>query len=131
MNQTDLCFQPIHELAPQLRSGAVSPVEVAEAYLARIEQLQPTLNAYITVTAEAARKQAREAEAAIRSGDYRGPLHGVPIALKDIIATRGVRTTAGSKILADWVPSEDATVVERLHSAGAVMLGKLNTHEFA
>jgi aspartyl-tRNA(Asn)/glutamyl-tRNA(Gln) amidotransferase subunit A len=114
-----------------LHRRALSPVELAEAYLARIGDLNATLNAYYTVTAEAARAQARQAEAELAAGEDRGPLHGIPIGLKDLVATAGVRTTAGSKILADWVPSEDATVVQRLRAAGAVLLGKCAMTEFA
>ncbi len=114
-----------------LHRRAVSPVELADAYLARIAALNPTLNAYYTVTAEAARAQAEQAEAELAAGTDRGPLHGIPIGLKDLLATAGVRTTAGSKILADWVPAEDATAVRRLRAAGAVCLGKCAMTEFA
>src|SRR3990172_8003352 len=114
-----------------IRSKAISPVEVTDAALARIEQLNPRLNALWTVTADLAREQARAAETEIAKGEYRGPLHGVPVALKDLIYTRGIRTTAGSKILADFVPDFDATVVEKLRAAGAVLVGKAALHEFA
>src|SRR3990167_720989 len=114
-----------------IRSKAISPVEVTDAALARIEQLNPRLNALWTVTAELAREQARAAETEIAKGEYRGPLHGVPVALKDLFYTRGIRTTAGSKIMADFVPDADATVVEKLRAAGAVLVGKTALHEFA
>ena len=114
-----------------LRRKAVSPVELTRACLARIERLNPVVNAFITVTAEQALRQARDAEAEIHKGNWRGPLHGVPIALKDLIDTAGVRTTAGSELFKDRVPQEDAEVVRRLNAAGAVILGKLNMHEFA
>src|SRR6185369_9120124 len=114
-----------------LRRKAVSPVELTRACLARIERLNPVVNTFITVTAEQALRQARDAEAEIHKGNWRGPLHGVPIALKDLIDTAGVRTTAGSELFKDRVPQEDAEVVRRLNAAGAVMLGKLNMHEFA
>jgi aspartyl-tRNA(Asn)/glutamyl-tRNA(Gln) amidotransferase subunit A len=110
---------------------AVSPVELTQACLARIERLNPVLNAFITVTADQAFQQARDAEAEIRKGKWRGPLHGVPIALKDLFDTAGVRTTAASGVFKDRVPSEDAESVRRLRAAGAVLLGKLNMHEFA
>jgi aspartyl-tRNA(Asn)/glutamyl-tRNA(Gln) amidotransferase subunit A len=114
-----------------LRRRAVSPVELTLACLARIERLNPTLNAFITVTAEQALQQAREAEAEIQRGRWRGPLHGVPLALKDLIDTAGIPTTAASAVFKDRIPAEDAEVVSRLKAAGAVLLGKLNMHEFA
>jgi aspartyl-tRNA(Asn)/glutamyl-tRNA(Gln) amidotransferase subunit A len=114
-----------------IRSKQVSPVEVTDAALARIEQLNLRLNAFWTVTAELAREQARAAETEIAKGEYRGPLHGVPVGLKDLIYTKGIRTTAGSKIFADFVPDYDATVVEKLRDAGAVIVGKTALHEFA
>src|SRR2546430_4728470 len=93
--------------------------------------MEPRLSACVTVTADLARAQAREAHDEIAAGRYRGPLHGIPVAVKDLFATAGIRTTAGSRILADWIPNEDATVVRRLREAGAVLLGKLGLHEFA
>jgi aspartyl-tRNA(Asn)/glutamyl-tRNA(Gln) amidotransferase subunit A len=114
-----------------LRRCAVSPVELTEHCLGRIEKLNPTLNAFITVTREWALREAREAEAQIRRGKWRGPLHGIPIALKDLIDTAGVKTTAASALFANRVPDEDAAVVRRLKAAGAVFLGKQNLHEFA
>ncbi len=127
----DLPLKTIAELAPLIRRGEVSPVELTEQTLTRIERLQPELNAYITVTAELALEQARQAEGEIASGNYRGPLHGIPYAAKDLLETRGIRTTAGTKILADRVPETDAAVVERLRDAGAVLVGKANLHENA
>jgi aspartyl-tRNA(Asn)/glutamyl-tRNA(Gln) amidotransferase subunit A len=127
----DVTGLSINDAAALLRRRAVSPVELTQACLARIERFNPTLNAFITVTAEQALRQARDAEAEIRKGNWRGPLHGVPIALKDLIDTAGVRTTAGSELFKDRIPQEDAEVVRRLNAAGAVMLGKLNMHEFA
>jgi len=109
----------------------VSPVEVVRAHLERIERLDGTLHAFITVCGDAALQAARAAEAALAAGQAIGPLHGVPIGLKDLVDTRGVRTTGGSRILADRVPDEDATVTARLTAAGAIVLGKLNMHEFA
>lgn len=128
---TDLTLLAISELAPRLRNREISPVELTEAYLARIERFDPQLNAYTTVTADRARDDARRAEAEIAAGEYRGPLHGVPIALKDLYATAGIRTTGGSKVLEDWVPDTDSTPARLLREAGTVLLGKLNTHEFA
>ncbi len=114
-----------------LRKGTVSPVELTNECLARIETLNPTLNAFITVTADSALAEARQAESEIRRGEWRGPLHGIPLALKDLIDTAGVLTTAGSLMFRDRIPAEDAEVVRRLKAAGAVLLGKQNLHEFA
>jgi aspartyl-tRNA(Asn)/glutamyl-tRNA(Gln) amidotransferase subunit A len=118
-------------LAALVRAREVSPVELVRAYLDRIDRLDGRLRAYITVTGEAALDAARRAEDALAGGGPVGPLHGVPFAVKDQFATRGVRTTAGSRILADHVPDEDATVVTRLTAAGGILLGKLNLTEFA
>ena len=118
-------------LSRAIQSRDVSPVEVTTACLARIDRHDRTLNAFITLTRERALADARRAEQEIGAGRRRGPLQGVPIALKDLFATAGVRTTCGSRILRDWVPTEDAGVVRRLHDAGAVILGKLNMSEFA
>jgi aspartyl-tRNA(Asn)/glutamyl-tRNA(Gln) amidotransferase subunit A len=126
-----LVFLSIGRVAPLLRAKKISPVELTESVLARIEKLNPRLNAYITVIGERARADARRAEREIVRGRCRGPLQGVPISIKDNIWVRGVRCTAGSKILADFVPAEDATVVRRLARAGAVLVGKTNLHEFA
>jgi aspartyl-tRNA(Asn)/glutamyl-tRNA(Gln) amidotransferase subunit A len=131
MPSAELHYATIEELAPRLERRELSPVELTEAVLRRIEQLDERLGVFITVTAEQAREDARRAEAEIARGEYRGPLHGIPISLKDLYNTAGVRTTAGSKILADHVPAEDATSVARLRQAGAVILGKVNLHEFA
>jgi aspartyl-tRNA(Asn)/glutamyl-tRNA(Gln) amidotransferase subunit A len=119
------------EVARLIKRREVSPVEVVEATLARIEAVNGKLAAYITVFDEQARQVARAAETMIAAGHDLGPLHGVPIALKDNVATKGQRTTAGSRILADWLPDHDATVTNRLRRAGAVFTGKLNMHEFA
>ena len=121
----------LEDAAALVRDRRVSPLELTEACLARIESVEPRLNAFVTVTADVARAQAREAGNEIAAGRYRGPLHGIPVAVKDLFATRGIRTTAGSRILADWIPAEDATVVRMLREAGAVLLGKLGLHEFA
>src|SRR5712692_8526640 len=121
----------IRQISELLRKGSLSPVELTEDCLARIEKLNPRLNAFITVTADPARAQARTAEAEIRRGNWRGPLHGVPLALKDLIDTAGVRTTAASSLFKDRIPTEDAEIVRVLKEAGAVLLGKQNLHEFA
>jgi aspartyl-tRNA(Asn)/glutamyl-tRNA(Gln) amidotransferase subunit A len=117
--------------AAQIAAGALSPVELTEAYLDRLERLDPLVNAYVTVTAERALADARALADELARGTVRGPLHGVPIGLKDNIDTAGTPTTAASAVYAGRVPTEDAAVVSRLHHAGAVVLGKLNMHEFA
>jgi aspartyl-tRNA(Asn)/glutamyl-tRNA(Gln) amidotransferase subunit A len=117
--------------AEAVRTRQISPVSLTDSCLARVAALEPRLNAFITVTAASARDEARQAEREIAAGRYRGPLHGIPVAVKDLFATKGVRTTAGSRILADWIPEDDATVVRKLREAGAVLLGKLGLHEFA
>ena len=119
------------EAAEQIRTRKLSPLELTRACLARIEQLNPALNAFIAVTAELAVEQAQQAEAEIMAGRWRGPLHGIPIGLKDLLDTAGVRTTAASNQFRDRVPAEDAELVRQLRQAGAVMVGKLNLHEFA
>src|SRR5262245_3153818 len=119
------------ELGKRLRAGETTSTEVAEAYLARIEALDAELHCYLTVTRESALAQAAAADGRFRGGTPRGPLDGVPIALKDVLCTRNIRTTCGSKILEGFVPPYDATVVGKLIEAGAVILGKLNMDEFA
>jgi aspartyl-tRNA(Asn)/glutamyl-tRNA(Gln) amidotransferase subunit A len=119
------------EAAAALRARRVSAVELATESLARIQSLEPRLNSFITVTAEAALARARQADRELAAGVDHGLLHGIPVALKDLFATRGVRTTAGSKVYADFIPDYDAAVVERLEAAGAVSMGKLNMHEMA
>jgi aspartyl-tRNA(Asn)/glutamyl-tRNA(Gln) amidotransferase subunit A len=131
MSDDDLLFASIAELAPRLARRELSPVEVTDAALARIARLEPKLHAFITVTADSARAAARAAEAAIMAGHHLGPLHGIPVAIKDLYATKGVATTYGSPLFADWVPDFDAAAVERLERAGAVLLGKTNLHELA
>jgi aspartyl-tRNA(Asn)/glutamyl-tRNA(Gln) amidotransferase subunit A len=126
-----LCWTSASELAGLIRRKAVSPVEVVDVVLARIDRLDPTLNAFVTVTAEAARRAARLAERALAVRRPRlGPLHGVPFSVKDLVATRGVRTTFGTPLYRDHVPEEDAPVVERLRAAGAILVGKTNTPAF-
>jgi aspartyl-tRNA(Asn)/glutamyl-tRNA(Gln) amidotransferase subunit A len=124
-------LETIAELVPRLRQKEVSPVELTRACLDRIEKLNPALNAFITVISESALAEARAAESEISRGEWRGPLHGIPVALKDLIDTAGTRTTAGSALFEHRVPAEDAEVVRRLRQAGAVILGKNNLHEFA
>lgn len=130
MDATELCYTPATQLAAAIRAKDLSPVEVIDAFLARIERLNPELNAYCTLTAESARTTAREAEATVLQGAASGPLHGVPFSLKDLTPTKGIRTTFGSKIFEHHVPTEDAILVERLRAAGGILLGKTNTPEF-
>jgi aspartyl-tRNA(Asn)/glutamyl-tRNA(Gln) amidotransferase subunit A len=121
----------IVETSELLRQVKLSPVELTKCCLAQIHKLNPALNAFITITSESALKQARAAEAEITGGKWRGPLHGIPLALKDLVDTESVRTTAASALFKDRIPAEDAEVVRRLKNAGAVLLGKQNLHEFA
>lgn len=131
MNGEDLHRLTIAEMGDLIRSQNLSPTELTQAYLARIERLDPTLGAYITVMADSALSAAMQAEQEISAGAYRGRLHGIPIAVKDIVYTRGVLTSGGSRVLSDNVPDYDSTIIERLRDAGAVLLGKLNLSEFA
>lgn len=128
MPDTDLDFAPITDLGARMRRGELSPVALAEHCLARIDALQPRLNAFITVTAELARDQARRAESELRAGHWRGPLHGIPVAVKDFYDTAGIRTTAGAEQFAQRVPTHDAVMVEKLREVGAVLVGKTNMH---
>jgi aspartyl-tRNA(Asn)/glutamyl-tRNA(Gln) amidotransferase subunit A len=125
------CDLTIEFVAPLIRRRKLSPVELTRFLLERISRLQPEINAYLTITADAAISQAARAEKEISKGRYRGVLHGIPISLKDLFYTRGVRTTAGSKILKRFVPKENAAIVNRLLECGCVFLGKTNLHEFA
>ena len=131
MSDPKLPLETIAALAPRIRKKEVSPVEVTNAVLDRIAAVDPRVKAFVTVTPDEARNAAKAAELAILAGNYLGPLHGIPVGIKDLYYTKGIKTAAGSKILADFVPDEDATVVERLKRAGAVIVGKTNTHEFA
>lgn len=127
---TDLTTLTAHEVAARVRQKKASAVEVTRAALGRIERVNGTLKAFITVTAEQALREAAQVDKDVRAGKDK-PLAGVPLAVKDLYETKGVRTTAGSKLLADNVPGHDATAVARLRQAGAVLVGKLNMHEFA
>ena len=128
---TELADLPLDEASRLLRRGKISPVELTDAALERIARLDPGLHAFITVVKDAARRQAREAAREIARGNWRGPLHGIPVSLKDNFETRGIRTTAGSKVLSDFIPSADSAVAAKLKQAGAILLGKTNLHEFA
>jgi aspartyl-tRNA(Asn)/glutamyl-tRNA(Gln) amidotransferase subunit A len=131
MNNADIPFLSAVALGELIRKKEISPVEATAAYLDRIDAVDGKLHSYITVCRDEALQAAREAEQAIAHGEWRGPLHGVPYAVKDQFWTKGIRTTGGSRLLADFIPSEDATVVARLKAAGAILLGKLNMSEFA
>jgi aspartyl-tRNA(Asn)/glutamyl-tRNA(Gln) amidotransferase subunit A len=130
-SESELAFLSIEQASRLLRRREISPVELVEVALARIERWNPAFDAFLTVLAEPARRQAKLAEKQIRRGGPRSPLHGIPISLKDNFLTRGIRTTAGSKILADFVPETDSNVAVKLARAGAILLGKTNMHEFA
>ena len=131
MTMDNLEYAGILELANAYRSRQLSPVEVTRHLLERIERLDPRLRSYLTVTADIAIEQARQAEAEMQRGEFRGPLHGIPIGIKDLCEARGVRTSWGTTMLADYVPETDATVVRKLLDAGAIMLGKLHMTEGA
>ena len=122
MDRADIPFLTVAELGELIRSGEVSPVEATEAYLERVNALNGDIRAYLTVTDDLTREAARDAEAEIAGGQYRGPLHGIPVAVKDQIYTEGIRTTGGSPVFDEFVPEYDATVIARLKEAGAVLL---------
>jgi aspartyl-tRNA(Asn)/glutamyl-tRNA(Gln) amidotransferase subunit A len=129
--RSDVCDLPLTEVASAIERRELSSMEVTASVLSRIDALEPQLHAYITVLAEDALHQATEADRNIAAGRYRGPLHGIPISVKDLFWTAGIRTTGGSPLLRNWVPQTDATVVRRLTEAGAVLVGKTNMYEFA
>ena len=131
MESDTLCFLSLQDLSAQLRTGKLSSVEVTRCILDRIHRMNPRLHAYLTVLDESALYRAAQVDEEIRAGHWRGPLHGVPIAVKDLCQTKGVLTTCASPILRGWRPDSSATVVERLEAAGAVLVGKLNLTEFA
>ena len=130
MNDIDLCFLSAIDAANAIRQKRLSPVTLVNAIIDRIDRIDPKLNAFCTPAFDSARQTAKVAEAAVKRGDKLGPLHGVPVAVKDVVATRGIRTTWGSRLNADNVPTEDAPSVERLKAAGAIVLGKTNTPEY-
>src|SRR5437867_7309860 len=130
MNPTDLCYTPATEIARLIRTRALSPVEVTRAVLERIERVNPVVNAFCTLTADAAMDAARAAERAVTSGAALGPLHGVPISIKDLNFTKGVRTMGGSFIFEHRVPDADAAFIPRLRQAGGIFIGKTTSPEF-
>lgn len=131
MQSTQVCSLSITNAAEKIAGGELSPVELVDAHLERISKTDGQLNSFITVLETKSKAAAKNAELDILSGRYLGPLHGIPIGLKDLYYTKGVRTTMGSKIMADFVPQEDAAVTEKLEAAGAIIIGKLQMHEFA
>jgi aspartyl-tRNA(Asn)/glutamyl-tRNA(Gln) amidotransferase subunit A len=131
MEASELCYSSLRGLATLIQRREVSPVEATQAVVDRVEKFDLQLNSFITLLRDQALTQARAAEQEIQDGRYRGPLHGIPIAVKDLYYTKGIRTTAGSNILSDFIPAYDATVIARLREAGAILIGKLNMHEFA
>ena len=131
MAGSEILYKPIDDLAALIKTRKLSPVDLVTACLDRIAAVNPKVNAFITVTGEHALEQARQAEREIAAGRYRGPLHGIPYAPKDLIATKGIRTTNGSRATAGWIPDYESTVTTRLNQAGAIMVGKLNLLEFA
>ena len=131
MDSTELCYMSAGQLSKLVESKIVSPVEIIDAHLARIEATEPVLNSFITLLPDEARAAAKRAESEIQHGRYLGPLHGIPVALKDLFNTAGVRTTSGSRIFDTFIPEEDCTVAVRFRQAGAILLGKLNMHQFA
>ena len=131
MMQQDVERLTISALASSLRKKEISPVEVTRQFLDRVERLNPVLNAYLTICADDALAQAKTAETEIAQGKYRGLLHGIPFSLKDNIASKGIRTTAGARALSDWVPDFDATAAANLKEAGGILIGKTNMHEWA
>ena len=131
MFKTEIPFLSVAELSALIREKKVSPVEAAEAYLERIDSLNFKFNSYITVCRNEAIEAARDAEKAIAQGNYIGPMHGIPVAVKDQLWSKGIRTTVGSRFMADFIPDEDATALANLKKAGAVLLGKTNLTEFA
>ena len=131
MNELEICYASAGQLAPMIKSGEISPVEIIDAHLSRIRATEPVLNSFITVLADEATTAARQAERDIRAGRHRGPLHGIPVGLKDLFNTGGVRTTSGSRIYDNYIPAQDCTVAARFREAGAILLGKLNMHQFA
>jgi aspartyl-tRNA(Asn)/glutamyl-tRNA(Gln) amidotransferase subunit A len=131
MDILEICYMSAGDLSKLVQNKEISPVEIIDAHLSRIDETEPVLNSFITLLADQARTAARQAEKDIQAGRYKGPLHGIPVGLKDLYNTGGVRTTSGSKIFDNFIPAEDCTVAAKFHKAGAILLGKLNLHPFA
>ena len=131
MTMKEICYLSAARLGRLIEKKEVSPVEVIDAHIARIEALEPKLNSFITFTPERAREEARMAEKEIAAGRYRGPLHGIPLGLKDLYYVKGLPNTGGSKLFENFIPDFDSTVARKLREAGTILLGKLNMHPFA
>lgn len=131
MNFVEIYYLSAGQLGRLIRNKEISPVKIVEAHLARIESMEPVLNSFITLLADQSIEAARQAEKEIQTGTYRGPLHGIPLGLKDLFYTKGIRTTSGSKIFDTFSPNFDSTIVTKLKEAGAILLGKLNMHPLA
>jgi aspartyl-tRNA(Asn)/glutamyl-tRNA(Gln) amidotransferase subunit A len=131
MDTLEICYMSAGDLSKLVQNKEISPVEIIEAHLTRIDATEPVLNSFITLLADEARGAALQAEKDIQSGRYKGPLHGIPVALKDLYNTGGVRTTSGSRIFDNFIPTEDCTVAAKFQQAGAILVGKLNMHPFA
>ena len=130
MDATEICYTSATELARLIRKKEISPCEIVNAILERIERINPEIKAYVTVASEQASRAAENAERALMKGEEIGPLHGIPVSIKDLTPTRGIRTTFGSRMYDDNIPDEDALLVRRLKAAGAIIMGKTNTPEF-
>jgi len=130
MDNLDVCYLSLEEQVEAIKTKELSPVEMMEAVLSRIEKINPKINAYCTIVADSAKEQAKQAESMVMKGEKQGPLHGVPISIKDLTFTKGIRTTFGSRIFKNFIPEQDSVVVERLKAAGAIIVGKTNTPEF-
>jgi aspartyl-tRNA(Asn)/glutamyl-tRNA(Gln) amidotransferase subunit A len=131
MTDKSLCSRSVYELGELIKNRAISPVELVQAYLERIKAVKPSLNSWITLVPERALREAKKAEAEIGKGNYRGPLHGIPFGLKDLYATKGIRTTYGCAAYDTFIPDKDSATVVRLRKAGAILLGKTNLHTLA
>ena len=131
MDTLEICYMSAGDLSKLVQNKEISPVEIIEAHLTRIDATEPVLNSFITLLADEARGAALQAEKDIQAGRYKGPLHGIPVALKDLYDTGGVRTTSGSRIFDNFIPTEDCTVAAKFQQAGAILVGKLNMHPFA
>jgi len=130
MDELEICRMPALKLRRAIKTKKISPVEVVDAVLARIGKINPKINAYCTLVPESARTEAKKAERKVMKGEPLGPLHGIPVSIKDLAFTKGIRTTGGSKMYENFVPDQDSIFVERLKAAGAIILGKTNTPEF-
>ncbi len=130
MNKEDICYMPAWEMADKIKTQELTSLEITEILIERIEKINPIINAYCTTTFDLARELAKNADEAVNKGDKLGLLNGIPTCIKDLMMTKGIRTTFGSKLYEDFIPEEDSVIIKRLLDAGCVMLGKTNTPEF-